>query len=322
MDISIVIPFLNEKESLPELYQWITKVMNDNQYDYEIIFIDDGSTDDSWSFIEELHGDTRVKAIQFRRNEGKSVALKAGFIHVNGAVVITMDADLQDSPDEIPELYNMITKENYDLICGWKKKRYDPINKIIPTKIFNFVARKVSGLKLHDFNCGLKAFKKSVVKDIDLYGNMHRYIPILALSCGYKNITEKVVVHQKRKYGKSKFGMDRFINGFVDLILLYFSSKFAKRPMHLFGGLGFMMFFFGFLCASFIGASKIIAMNQNKAAPLITQNSWFYISITCMIIGTQMLLSGFITEMIQKQNRPRRNILEKKTIRIYEQKNR
>jgi len=297
MDISVVIPLLNEDESLNELYDWVAKVMQSNRYSYEVLFIDDGSTDKSWKVIEELSKkDSNVKGIRFQRNFGKSQALNAGFKVVEGDVVITMDADLQDSPDEIPELYNLITEDGYDLISGWKKKRYDSkIRKNIPSKLFNAAARKTSGLKLHDFNCGLKAYKNEVVKNVDVSGEMHRYIPVLAKNAGFNKIGEKVVIHQARKYGVTKFGLDRFINGFLDLITIWFISKFGKRPMHLFGLLGTIMFLVGAAFAFYLGIDKLFL---NPTGRLITQRPQFYISLVTMIIGTQFFLAGFLGEII------------------------
>jgi len=297
MDISVVIPLLNEEESLNELYDWIAKVMQSNRYSYEILFIDDGSTDKSWEIIEKLsEKDTCVKGIRFQRNFGKSQALNAGFKEVKGDVIITMDADLQDSPDEIPELYDLVKNQGFDLISGWKKKRYDSkIRKNIPSKLFNAAARKTSGLKLHDFNCGLKAYKIDVVKAVDVRGEMHRYIPVLAKNAGFNNIDEKVVIHQARKYGVTKFGIDRFINGFLDLITIWFLTKFGKRPMHLFGLLGTLMFIIGFLFAFYLGIDKILL---NPSGRLITQRPQFYLSLVTMIIGTQFFLAGFLGEII------------------------
>ncbi|GGH02126.1 glycosyl transferase family 2 [Polaribacter pacificus] len=302
MDISIVIPLLNEKDSLQELYAWILKVMQSHQYAYEIIFIDDGSTDGSWKVIEELSSEHKeVKGIRFQRNYGKSQALDAGFEKANGAVVITMDADLQDNPEEIPELYDLIIKEDFDLISGWKKKRYDNvITKNIPSKLFNLAARKTSGLKLHDFNCGLKAYKNTVVKSVKVSGEMHRYIPVLAKNEGFDKIGEKVVQHQARKYGETKFGMSRFINGFLDLITISFLSKFGKRPMHIFGLWGTLMFIFGLLSAGYIGAMKLYKLSVGAKTILVTDNPWFYIALTAMILGVQLFLAGFIGELLIK----------------------
>jgi glycosyltransferase involved in cell wall biosynthesis len=315
MDISVVIPLLNEDESLNELYDWIAKVMQSNRYSYEILFIDDGSSDNSWKVIESLaKKDSNVKGIRFQRNYGKSQALNAGFLEVKGNVVITMDADLQDSPDEIPELYNLIIKDNFDLISGWKKKRYDSkIRKNIPSKLFNAAARKTSGVKLHDFNCGLKAYKLEVVKNIDVRGEMHRYIPVLAKNAGFNKIDEKIVAHQARKYGVTKFGIDRFINGFLDLITIWFLSKFGKRPMHLFGLLGTFMFCIGFLFAFYLGIDKLFF---NPAGRLITERPHFYIALTTMIIGTQFFLAGFLGEIILRTKSDTKNYAISKTINL------
>tara|TARA_R110001632_G_scaffold43376_6_gene110169 strand:- start:177053 stop:178009 length:957 start_codon:yes stop_codon:yes gene_type:complete len=302
MDISVVIPLLNEEESLKELYDWIASMMQSNQFLYEVIFIDDGSTDTSWEVIEQLsQNNEAVKGIRFQKNYGKSQALDAGFQIAKGRVVITMDADLQDSPDEIPEFYQLITQENYDLVSGWKKKRYDAvIAKNIPSKLFNWAARKTSGLKLHDFNCGLKAYKNEVIKTVKVRGEMHRYIPVLAKNKGFHKIGEKVVQHQARKYGETKFGMNRFINGFLDLITISFLSKFGKRPMHFFGLWGTLMFIFGFISAFYIGIMKLYKLSQGAKTILVTDNPWFYIALVCMILGTQLFLAGFIGELILK----------------------
>ncbi|AMA49556.1 MULTISPECIES: glycosyltransferase family 2 protein [Flavobacterium] len=314
MDISIIIPLLNEQESLPELVSWIERVMIQNQYSYEVLFIDDGSTDDSWQVIQQLASkNENLKGIRFLRNYGKSQALHAGFAKAEGSVVITMDADLQDSPDEIPELYQMISKENFDLVSGWKKKRYDnTLTKNLPSKLFNAAARKTSGVQLNDFNCGLKAYKNTVIKNIEVFGEMHRYIPVLAKNAGFKKIGEKVVLHQARKYGESKFGIDRFVNGFLDLITIWFLGKFGKRPMHLFGLLGTLMFVIGFLSASYIGAIKLWKLYTHQETILITHNPWFYIALTTMIIGTQLFLAGFLGEIIlrTKNNEERYKIQE------------
>jgi glycosyltransferase involved in cell wall biosynthesis len=300
MNISIVIPLLNEEESLQELHQWIVKVMAENNFSYEVIFIDDGSTDNSWNIIEQLAAHNQnIKGIRFQKNYGKSQALHAGFAKAQGDVIITMDADLQDSPDEIPGLYNMITAENFDLVSGWKKKRYDSVvAKNLPSKLFNWAARKTSGVTLNDFNCGLKAYKNIVVKNIEVSGEMHRYIPVLAKNAGFAKIGEKVVIHQARKYGTSKFGMSRFVNGFLDLITIWFLSRFGKRPMHLFGALGALMFMIGLGSALYIGIAKLIHLANNEKAILITDNPWFYIALTTMIIGTQLFLAGFLGEII------------------------
>ena len=306
MNISVVIPLLNEDESLKELYDWIVRVVQSNHYSYEILFIDDGSTDGSWKVIEQLsEKDTNVKGIKFQTNYGKSQALNAGFKIAQGDVVITMDADLQDSPDEIPALYNLINNEDFDLISGWKKKRYDSkIRKNIPSKLFNWAARKTSGLKLHDFNCGLKAYKNEVVKNVNVYGEMHRYIPVLAKNAGFLKIDEKIVQHQARKYGVTKFGIDRFINGFLDLLTISFLSKFGKRPMHLFGLLGSLMFVIGMLSAIYIGVTKLLKVFYfHTPTRLVTDNPWFYIALSTIIIGTLFFLSGFLGELILRSKR-------------------
>lgn len=314
MNLSIVIPLLNEEESLAELHRWIAGVMAANGYSYEILFIDDGSTDGSWNKIQSLSAaDPNVKGIRFLRNYGKSQALHAGFARAQGDVVITMDADLQDNPEEIPELYNMITQQGYDLVSGWKKKRYDSVlSKNMPSKLFNWAARKTSGVKLNDFNCGLKAYRLDVVKNIEVSGEMHRYIPVLAKNAGFPKIGEKVVKHQARKYGNTKFGMERFINGFLDLITIWFISKFGKRPMHLFGALGVLMFIIGLLSALYIGLIKLIKLYNHEPAILVTDNPWFYIALTTMIIGTQLFLAGFLGEIIlrTKNNEERYKISE------------
>ena len=299
MQISIVIPLLNEEESLAELYQWLIKVLTINRFSYEIIFFDDGSTDGSWQVIMQLaEKDAQVRGIRFLRNYGKSQALHAGFKAAEGEVVITMDADLQDSPDEIPALYEMITKDNYDLVSGWKKKRYDSVlAKNLPSKLFNWAARKTSGLTLHDFNCGLKAYKKDVIKNVEVSGEMHRYIPVLAKNAGFNRITEKVVQHQARKYGVTKFGMSRFINGFLDLITISFLSHFGKRPMHFFGALGVLMFFIGFLFSAYLGIDKLFI---NPNGRLIADRPQFYLALTTMLIGTQFFIAGFLGEIILK----------------------
>ena len=309
MDISVVIPLYNEEESLPELQAWIQRVMKANGFSYEIIFINDGSTDHSWQVIEQLASQHReIKGIKFRRNYGKSPALFCGFEKAEGDVVITMDADLQDSPDEIPELYRMITEDGYDLVSGYKKKRYDPLSKTIPTKLFNATARAVSGIKnLHDFNCGLKAYRKEVVKNIEVYGEMHRYIPYLAKTAGFNKIGEKVVHHQARKFGKTKFGgLNRFFNGYLDLISLWFLSKFGVKPMHIFGFLGSLMFIFGFIAVVIIGAHQLYAVHAGLPYILITDSPYFYLALTTMILGTQLFLAGFLGEMIAR-NAPERN---------------
>ena len=316
MDISVVIPLLNEDESLQELFSWIAKVMQSNSYEYEVIFIDDGSTDSSWEVIEKLSQQHKpVKGIRFQKNYGKSQALDAGFEMAQGNVVITMDADLQDNPDEIPELFDLITKENYDLISGWKKKRYDNvITKNIPSKLFNAAARKTSGLKLHDFNCGLKAYKNVVVKTVKVSGEMHRYIPVLAKNEGFNRIGEKVVQHQARKYGTTKFGMNRFVNGFLDLITISFLSKFGKRPMHFFGLWGTLMFIFGLFSAAYIGVMKLYKLANGLKTILVTDNPWFYIALTTMILGTLLFLAGFLGELIIKSNSQEKHYSIKSTL--------
>lgn len=300
MNLSVVIPLLNEAESLKELHDWIASVMQSNQFLYEIIFIDDGSTDTSWKVIESLsEQNPAVKGIRFQKNYGKSQALDAGFTLAQGSVVITMDADLQDSPDEIPALYRLIVEEEFDLVSGWKKKRFDNvIAKNIPSKLFNWVARQTSGLTLHDFNCGLKAYHIDVVKNITVSGEMHRYIPVLAKNEGFTKIGEKVVQHQARKYGLTKFGMSRFINGFLDLITISFLSKFGKRPMHIFGLWGTLMFLFGFLAAGYIGAQKLYKVAQGLKTILVTDNPWFYIALTSMVLGTLLFIAGFLGELL------------------------
>lgn len=316
MNISIIIPLKDEAESLPELHEWIRKVMVGNNYSYEIIFIDDGSKDNSWKVIETLlQKDKNVKAIKFRRNYGKSPALHVGFDAAEGDVVITMDADLQDSPDEIPELYQMIAGQGLDLVSGWKQKRYDnTFTKNLPSKLYNWANRKISGLKLHDMNCGLKAYKKEVIKSIEVYGEMHRFIPVLAKNAGFTNIGEKVVQHQARKYGTSKFGWDRFINGFLDLMTITFLSKFGKRPMHFFGLLGTIMFFVGLLSTLFLGVDKLYHVFNHIPARLITQRPSFFIALTTMILGSMMFLAGFIGELILRNSPVRNNyLIEKKS---------
>jgi len=308
MDISVVVPLLNEEESLPELVNWIKKVMTDHQFTYEIILVDDGSKDNSWQVIQELSEiHPEVKGIKFRKNYGKSAALHTGFRDVNGDVVITMDADLQDNPDEIPDLFRMIKEEDYDLVSGWKKKRYDPISKTIPSKLYNRTARALTGIKLHDFNCGLKAYKNKVVKNIEVYGEMHRYIPVIAKKAGFSNIGEKIVQHQARKYGVTKFGLDRFIKGYLDLLSITFITKFSQRPMHLFGTLGTLMFFAGFLAAIWLGGQKLYFLWNNIKAPLVADSPVFYIALTSMIMGTQLFLAGFLGELVSRNSSDRNN---------------
>lgn len=307
MDISVIIPLYNEEESITELHGWIEKVMQQHQFSYEIIFVDDGSKDKSWEEIKMLsERSSHVKGIKFRRNYGKSPALYCGFNQAQGNVVITMDADLQDSPEEIPELYKMIMTDGYDLVSGYKQKRYDPLSKTIPTKLFNATARKISGIKnLHDFNCGLKAYKKDVIKNIEVYGEMHRYIPYLAKNAGFTKIGEKVVKHQSRKYGSSKFGINRFFNGYLDLITLWFLSEFGKKPMHVFGLLGTLMFVIGFMATLTLGFDKLYCLANGIPQRLITNSPYFYISLTMMIIGTQLFLAGFLADLISRSSHQR-----------------
>ena len=316
MDISVIVPLYNEAESLPELHAWIKRVMNANGFTYEIIFVNDGSTDSSWAVIEQLAAENpEVKGIKFRRNYGKSPALYCGFLRAEGDVVITMDADLQDSPDEIPELRRMIVEDGYDLVSGYKQKRYDPLSKTIPTKLFNATARKVSGIKnLHDFNCGLKAYRRDVIKNIEVYGEMHRYIPYLAKNAGFDKIGEKVVHHQARKYGKTKFGLDRFVNGYLDLLSLWFLSRFGLKPMHVFGLLGSLMFFFGFIAVIVVGANKLYALANGIPARLVTDSPYFYISLTMMILGTQLFVAGFLGDLISRSSEQRNNYQIEKEI--------
>lgn len=316
MDISIVVPLYNEEESLVKLYNWIEEVMNAHKFSYEVIFINDGSTDSSWQVIESLRErSANVRGIKFRNNYGKSPALYCGFKIAQGDVVITMDADLQDSPDEIPELYRMVIEEKYDLVSGWKKKRFDSkLGKNIPSKIYNATARKVTGLKLHDMNCGLKAYRNVVIKNIEVYGEMHRYIPYLAKNAGFKRIGEKVVTHRKREFGESKFGLNRFVNGYLDLISLWFLSRFGKKPMHFFGMIGSLMFMFGFLATIAVGAHKLYSLYAGVRAPLVTESPYFYLSLVAMILGTQLFLTGFIGELVARNSSERNNYLIEKEI--------
>ena len=308
MDISIVIPLLNESESLPELCLWIDKVMLKNNYAYEVLLIDDGSKDSSWQVIEEIVSKNKsIKGIKFRRNYGKSAALNVGFKKAKGDVVITMDADLQDSPDEIPALFDKIIKENFDLVSGWKQKRYDPLTKTIPTKLFNWAARRASGIYLHDFNCGLKSYKNTVIKSVEVHGEMHRYIPVLAKWAGFANITEQVVEHQSRKYGETKFGLERFVNGFLDLLTITFVTRFGKKPMHFFGIVGTIMFMVGFGIFGYIVVEKLYAIFNSVSAKNIADMSVFYIALTSMVIGVQLFLAGFISEMISRNANDRNN---------------
>ena len=318
MDISVVVPLFNEEESLPELYAWIDRVMRANNFSYELIFVNDGSTDNSWGVIKDLSLKAQeVKGIKFRRNYGKSPALYCGFKEAQGDVVITMDADLQDSPDEIPELYRMITRDGFDLVSGYKQKRYDPLSKTIPTKLFNATARKVSGVhNLHDFNCGLKAYRRDVVKNIEVYGEMHRYIPYLAKNAGFDKIAEKVVQHQARKYGSSKFGFNRFFNGYLDLITLWFLSNFGKKPMHVFGFLGSIVFFISFLALVCLGVDKLIELHNGVYGHLVTDSPYFFIALTAMLLGSQLFLAGFLGDLISRQNPNRNDYQISDTIKI------
>lgn len=308
MDISVIVPLFNEEESLPELHAWIQRVMIANGFSYEIIFVNDGSTDNSWGIIEELHRkDEHVHGIKFRRNYGKSPALYCGFKAAKGDVVITMDADLQDSPDEIPGLFRMITEDKFDLVSGYKQKRYDPLSKTLPTKLFNATARKISGVhNLHDFNCGLKAYRRDVVKNIEVYGEMHRYIPYLAKEAGFDRIGEKVVHHQARKYGKSKFGINRFFNGYLDLLTLWFLTNFGKKPMHVFGLLGSFVFIIGFIALISLFIEKTVMLFNGEYGDLLSNHASFYIALTAILLGTQLFLAGFIGDLISRSN-PRRN---------------
>ena len=315
MDISVVVPLFNEEESLPELCSWIDKVMKKNNFSYEVLLIDDGSKDKSWEVIEQLSSEnTNLKGIKFRRNYGKSAALNVAFAKAEGDVVITMDADLQDSPDEIPDLYKMIMTDGFDLVSGWKKTRHDPITKTIPTKLFNWAARKASGIYLHDFNCGLKSYKNTVVKSIEVHGEMHRYIPVMAKWAGFDNIGEKVVQHQSRKYGVTKFGLERFVNGFLDLMTITFISRFGKKPMHFFGVIGSLMFMLGLGLFAYIGGYKVYAMLSDIKAENIANTSGFYIALTSMIIGVQLFLAGFIAELISRNAQDRNNYQVEKEI--------
>lgn len=316
MDLSVVIPLFNEEESLPELVSWIKNVTEEHQISYEIIMVDDGSKDKSWEVIEQLvRENPTVKGIKFRRNYGKSAALQVGFGNVEGDIVMTMDADLQDSPEEIPGFIKMIKEDGYDMVSGWKKKRHDPLfSKNLPSKFYNGTARLMTGIKLHDFNCGIKAYKKAVVKSIEVYGDMHRYIPVLAKWAGFKKIGEKVVQHQERKYGVTKFGLERFIRGPLDLLSVMFIAKFGKRPMHLFGGMGTLMFLFGLILAAYLGINKLIAVAHSIAAPLVTKSPFFYISLACMIIGSQLFLTGFLAELVSRNSNDRNHYLIDKII--------
>lgn len=316
MQISVVIPLLNEEESLVELTDWIKRVLDEKKFLFEIIFVDDGSTDTSWQVIEKLNvQDPRVKGIKFQRNYGKSAALNVAFEACKGDVVFTMDADLQDSPDELPELYEMITEKGFDLVSGWKEKRLDPLSKTIPTKLFNWATRKMSGIELRDFNCGLKAYRKNVIKSIEVYGEMHRYIPVIAKWAGFKKIGEKPVKHYERKFGSSKFGLERFINGFLDLLTITFVSRFGKRPMHFFGSMGTLMFLLGGIVSMYLLSIKILNSIQNIATRDVTAQPLFYLALVSMIIGTQLFLAGFLGELISR-NSPFKNsyLIEKKVL--------
>ncbi len=318
MDISIIVPLLNEAESIPELYKWIERVMNENKFSYEVIFVDDGSTDDSWKIIEELRTQNQdiIRGIKFRRNYGKTPALFCGFKMAQGDIVVTMDADLQDSPEEIPEMVRMIREDGLDLVSGWKKKRYDgTLSKNIPSKIYNWTARKVTGIYLHDMNCGLKAYRNEVIKNIEVYGEMHRYIPFLAKNAGFGKIGEKVVHHQARKFGKSKFGLDRFVNGYLDLMSLWFLNRFSKQPMHFFGLWGSLMFILSFIAVVVLGVSKVISLSQGTPNRLIAENPYFYIALTGMILGTLMFLAGFVAEMVSRSSHNRNDYKIEKEIR-------
>jgi len=315
MDISVVVPLFNEEESLPELTAWIDRVMKAHGFTYEVWMVDDGSTDESWTVVQQLREkNPNLKAIKFQRNYGKSPALYVGFKHVQGDVVITMDADLQDSPDEIPELYRMVKEDGFDLVSGWKQKRHDPIGKTLPSKFFNAVTRKVSGIKLHDFNCGLKAYRQNVVKSIEVYGDMHRHMPLLAKWAGFKNIGEKVVEHRARKYGYSKFGVSRLVTGFLDLLSLMFVGKFGKRPMHLFGTLGTLMFLVGLGSLLYIGGMKLHALASNIPKILVVENPWFYIGLTSMLLGTILFVTGFLAELVARSSSDRNNYLVEEVV--------
>jgi len=317
LDISIVIPLLNESESLPELEAWIARVTQENNYAYEVVFIDDGSTDNSWEVIQSLsEKNSNIKGIRFRRNYGKSAALNVGFNAAKGNVIITMDADLQDSPDEIPGLYKKVIEEKYDLVSGWKKKRYDPITKTLPTKLFNWATRKMSGIYLHDFNCGLKAYSNEVVKNIEVYGEMHRYIPVIAKSAGFKKIGEQVVEHRSRKYGTTKFGLDRFVNGLLDLLTIFFMGKFGKKPMHFFGVYGLLSFILGFSIAMYLLLSKLIHVVNHERAPLVADSPLFYLGLICMVIGTQLFLAGFLGELVSRSSGERNQYSVSETIKL------
>ena len=317
MDLSVIIPVYNEEESLPELTQWIEKVCTRANLSFEVIFVDDGSSDSSWKMIKELAGDRKsVKGLRFRRNYGKAAALHTGFTESEGDVVITMDSDLQDSPDEIPELFRMIKEEKYDLVSGWKKKRYDPFVKRFTSRIYNGTARLTSGIRLHDFNCGLKAYRSEVVKSIEVFGEMHRYIPILAKEAGFRKIGEKIVEHRSRKYGVTKYGLDRFIKGYLDMLTIGFITRFGKNPMHLFGSLGTLMFLIGFVMAGYLGIRKLVFVHTGLRAPLVTESPFFYIGLTVMVIGSILFLTGFLGELINRTSSERNSYLIKDKINL------
>lgn len=307
IDLTIVIPLYDEEESLPELMSWIARVVQKEGYAYEVIMVDDGSRDDSWNVIQGMKSQygKALRGFRFRRNYGKSAALHTGFQNAKGKVVITMDADMQDSPDEIPDLYHLVANEGFDMVSGWKKKRFDPVSKTIPSKFYNWVARKATGIRLHDFNCGLKAYRNKLVKSIEVYGEMHRYIPVLARQAGFMKIGEKVVQHRKRQYGKTKFGLERFINGFLDLMTILFITRFGKRPMHLFGVWGTLVFILGFASALYLGIRKIVAVSQGVILERVTENAFFYIALTCMVIGVLLFLAGFLAELISRSSHDR-----------------
>ncbi len=316
MNVSIVIPLYNEAESLPELCDWIASVMQKHNFSYEVIMVDDGSNDGSWQVIENLKNTyPEIKAVKFRRNYGKSPALHTGFQMADGDVVITMDADLQDSPEEIPELYRMITEEGFDLVSGWKQKRHDPLSKRLPSKFFNRTVRLTTGIKLHDFNCGLKAYKQSVVKSIEIFGEMHRYIPVLARRAGFKKIGEKVVQHQARKFGKTKFGFERYINGYLDLLTVLFITRFGKKPMHIFGVLGSLVFLLGFIAATYLGINKLVAVAHGIQIERVTASPYFYLALTCIVLGTMLFMTGFLGELISRSAGDRNHYLIEKEIK-------
>lgn len=320
MDLTVVVPAYNEAESLPELAEWIDRVCTGSSIDYEVIIIDDGSTDGTWEAVRHLSaGNARIKGVRFRRNYGKAAALQTGFGDASGEVVITMDADLQDSPDEIPELVRMIREEGYHIVSGWKQKRYDPFIKRTTSKLYNYTARKFSGIKLHDFNCGLKAYDGEVVKSIEVYGEMHRYIPMLAREAGFRNIGEKVVQHRARKYGVTKYGLDRFLKGYLDMLTISFITRFSKSPMHFFGALGTLMFITGFIMAAYLGIRKLVFVYQDLRAPLVTDSPYFYIALAVMIIGSFLFLTGFLAELVNRRAADRNRYLIKETLNLSRQ---